>query len=88
MKYSEQPAQPLNRYQRRRAAKLERMLNSDIAESDFLWGAEEIGQAIGRTAEQVYNMHRAGMFKTAVRKFGHRTISGSRQRILEVLLGE
>jgi len=90
MKYSDQP-QPFdgNRHERRRAEKLARLRKrKGNSKNDFLWGAEEIGRAINRTPQQVYEMMRKGLFGDAVQKYGHRTMGGMRDRILQALLRE
>jgi hypothetical protein len=60
----------------------------DEAPDDILWGAKEIGDAINREPNEVYEMLRKGLFKTSVKKFGHRTMGGRRRHILEALFGE
>jgi hypothetical protein len=32
-----------------------RLVNAEIAPTDFLWGADEIGRAIGRNGRQAFN---------------------------------
>jgi len=60
----------------------------DDTADDFLWGARAIARATNLEVPQVYNMFRKGAFGTSVRKFGHRTMGGSRRRIKEALLGK
>ena len=49
--------------------------------SNAVWGAEAIGQEIGRTAEQVRHLHRTGALGDAVQKKGHRTLVGDRRKL-------
>jgi hypothetical protein len=50
-------------------------------DNDILWGAEAIGQVIGRTPKQIYYLIRIGALGNAARKLSHRTVIGSRSRL-------
>jgi hypothetical protein len=52
---------------------------------DLVWGAENIGREINRTAAQTRYLVSTGVLKGAVRKIGHRTIVGSRRRLRELI---
>jgi hypothetical protein len=49
--------------------------------NNVVWGAEAIGQIIGRSAEQVRYLQRLGVFGDAVRKVAHRTLIGNRRKL-------
>ena len=53
----------------------------DELETDAVWGAENIGRLIGRSAGQVYYLHSTGKLQGAVRKIGSRTLIGSRRAL-------
>ena len=48
---------------------------------EYAWGAEQIGEEIGRTAPQVYHLHETGFFGDAVVKAGHRRLLGFRSKL-------
>jgi hypothetical protein len=50
-------------------------------ESDAVWGAENIGREIGRTASQVYYLFREGHLDGAVTKLGPKTYVASRRKL-------
>jgi hypothetical protein len=50
-------------------------------QSDWAWGAEAIGQEIGRTASQVHYLHEAGLLGDATFKLGHKTLVGDRRKL-------
>jgi hypothetical protein len=49
-----------------------RLVNSpaEIAPSDFLWGADEIGRAIGRNGRQTHHLLTRGEIQCAKKKGG------------------
>lgn len=51
------------------------------AEADAVWGAENIGREIGRSAEQIYYLFRVGALEGAVTKLGRKTFVGSRRAL-------
>jgi hypothetical protein len=51
------------------------------AESDAVWGAENIGKEINRSAEQIYYLYRIGALAGAVTKLGPKTYIGSRRKL-------
>jgi hypothetical protein len=51
------------------------------AESDAIWGAENIGKEINRTAAQVYYLYREGHLDGAVTKLGPKTYVASRRKL-------
>jgi hypothetical protein len=53
----------------------------DSGDDDLVWGAENIGREINRTATQTYYLVATGALKGAVVKLGHRTIVGSRKQL-------
>jgi hypothetical protein len=55
--------------------------NRKTDDANVVWGAAAIGEEIDRTAEQVRYLFRTGAFGDAVRKFGHRTLAGDRDRL-------
>jgi hypothetical protein len=50
-------------------------------DGNVVWGAAAIGEEIDRTAEQARYLFRIGAFGDAVRKIGHRTLVGDRDRL-------
>ena len=54
-------------------------LSDDTA--DLVWGAENIGSEINRTAAQVCYLFGIGALDGAVAKLGHKTLVGSRKRL-------
>jgi hypothetical protein len=58
------------------------------AETDAVWGAENIGKEIGRTAEQVYYLYRIGALAGAVTKLGRKTFVGSRRELRNLPLSK
>jgi hypothetical protein len=50
-------------------------------EADAVWGAENIGREIGRTAAQVYYLYREGHLDGAVTKLGPKTYVASRRKL-------
>jgi hypothetical protein len=50
-------------------------------EVDAIWGAAAIGREIGRTAGQIYYLHRVGALKDAVVKLGPKTYVASRRKL-------
>ena len=64
-----------------------RLVNSpaEIAPSDFLWGAEGIGRAIGRNGRQAFHLLNRGEIKSA-KKVGGRWVV-SRAALLRELGG-
>ena len=48
---------------------------------DAVWGAENIGREINRSAQQVYYLHRIGVLAGAVTKLGAKTYIGSRRKL-------
>jgi hypothetical protein len=55
-----------------------------IDEQDLIWGGKAIGDEIGRSETQFYNLFRLGVFGDSVRKLGHRTFVGSRSRLRNI----
>jgi hypothetical protein len=51
------------------------------SESDAVWGAENIGKEIDRSAQQVYYLYRIGALAGAVSKLGPKTFIGSRSKL-------
>jgi hypothetical protein len=51
------------------------------ADSDAIWGAENIGKEINRTAAQVYYLYREGHLDGAVTKLGPKTYVASRKKL-------
>jgi hypothetical protein len=51
------------------------------AESDAVWGAENIGREIGRTAQQIYYLYGQGHLDGAVTKLGPKTYVASRRKL-------
>jgi len=49
-----------------------RKISTPESDDDILWGAEEIGAAIGRAAAQVYYLHSIGAIST--KKVGHKLL--------------
>jgi hypothetical protein len=64
-------------------------MKSDItdAPSDLVWGAENIGKEINRSADQVYYLHRTGLLDGAVTKLSHKLFVGSRRELRRLLPG-
>lgn len=56
-----------------------------VSDWDVLWGAEEIGQVIGRTARQTFHLLESGHLPA--KRIGGRWC-GSRKRILAALVGD
>jgi hypothetical protein len=52
--------------------------------SDWVWGAENIGRLIGRSASQVYYLHATGAFRDSVWKMGPKALVGSRSKLREL----
>jgi hypothetical protein len=50
-------------------------------DSDLVWGGEDIGREINRTATQVYHLYEIGALDGAVAKLGHKTFVGSRKAL-------
>jgi hypothetical protein len=50
-------------------------------DSDFVWGAVNIGRVINRTAGQTYYLYSTGALEGAVVKVGHRTLLGFKRRL-------
>ena len=50
-------------------------------EADAIWGAENIGKEINRTAAQVYYLYREGHLDGAVTKLGPKTYVASRKKL-------
>jgi hypothetical protein len=61
--------------------------NTTNAPSDLVWGAENIGREIGRSAAQVYYLHRTGLLDGAVTKLSHKLFVGSRRELRRLLPG-
>jgi hypothetical protein len=57
-------------------------MDSTDEKSDVIWGAAEIGRAIGRTKRQAFHMLSAGHLPA--RRIGNRWCA-SRQRLLELV---
>ena len=56
--------------------------NEDADTSDLALGREEIGKALGgRSPNQVSYLLAQGLLDGCVRRIGHRTIIGSKQRL-------
>jgi hypothetical protein len=53
---------------------------------DLLWGAAEIGRAIGRNGRQVFHLHRTGAVKS-IHKVGGKLVA-SRAPLLRELKGQ
>jgi hypothetical protein len=49
--------------------------------NDWVWGAEAIGDVVGRTPAQVRYLFSIGFFGDAVWKAGHKTFIGDRRRL-------
>jgi hypothetical protein len=58
------------------------------SDSDFVWGAENIGRELNRSAEQVYYLYRIGVLNGAVTKLGPKTFVGSRKRLQALPFGK
>ena len=58
-------------------AESSRLVNSpaEIAPSDFLWGADEIGRAIGRNGRQAFHLLNRGEIKSAKNVGGRWVVS-------------
>jgi hypothetical protein len=56
-----------------------------VSDSDVLWGAEEIGQVIGRTARQTFHLLESGHLPA--KRIGGRWC-GSRRKILAAVVGD
>jgi len=56
--------------------------------SDTVWGAEAIGAVIGVEAQRVYYLMKIGALNGAVKKFGHRTLAGSRRKLQALVTAE
>jgi hypothetical protein len=58
-------------------AESSRLVNSpaEIAPSDFLWGADEIGRAIGRNGRQAFHLLNRGEIKSAKKVGGRWVVS-------------
>jgi hypothetical protein len=54
---------------------------SNEKEPDAVWGAQNIGREIGRSAQQIYYLHRIGALKDAVSKLGKKTYVASRRKL-------
>ena len=48
--------------------------------SEFLWGADEIGAAIGRNPRQAHHLLTTGQIKCAMRKGGRRVANRAKLR--------
>jgi hypothetical protein len=55
--------------------------SDDNPESDLVWGSENIGKEINRTARQVHHLHEIGALEGAVAKLGHKTFVGSKRKL-------
>jgi hypothetical protein len=55
-------------------------------ESEFVWGGQAIADALGCSLETFYYLNTRGVFATAVRRLGHKTLVASRSRLREVML--
>jgi hypothetical protein len=53
----------------------------DDPADDWVWGAEKIGQLIGRSTTQVYYLHSSGLLRGATFKLGRKTLVGSRSKL-------
>jgi hypothetical protein len=53
---------------------------------DLVWGAENIGREINRTAAQTRYLVSIGALQGAVRKIAHRTLVGSRRRLRGLII--
>jgi hypothetical protein len=60
----------------------------DDKESDLVWGALGIGRVINRDEQQTYYLIRIGALKGAVSKLGHKTLVGSRSKLLQLPFGK
>ena len=58
----------------------------NIPEVDAIWGAEQIGAEIGRSAAQVRELFKAGVLKDSVQKLGHKTFLGSRAQLRKLAI--
>ena len=47
----------------------------------MIWGAENIGRYINRSANQVLYLHSTGALGDAVKKLGHRTLVGYPEKL-------
>jgi hypothetical protein len=56
-------------------------LSDDEAKTDTVWGAENIGKEIARSAQQVYYLYRIGALDGAVTKLGPKTFVASRRKL-------
>jgi hypothetical protein len=52
--------------------------------SDYVFGAAAIAAVTGQTPSQVYYWFRAGLYGNAVWKAGHKTLMGSRSRLMNL----
>lgn len=59
-------------------------LAASESEPDLIIGAENIAKHTGQKISSVYYWHSKGMYGDAVWKAGHKTLCGSRQRLLEL----
>ena len=48
---------------------------------DLIWGAENIGRFIGRTASQTYYLHQTGQLRGATFKVGRGRLAASRAKL-------
>jgi hypothetical protein len=53
----------------------------DAPDKDLVWGGENIGKEINRTARQVHHLFEIGALDGAVAKLGHRTLVGSKRKL-------
>ena len=66
----------LKRYDRKALKEAEAVLfspvvcSNSIVQTDFVWGADQIGQTIGRTARQAHHLLSTGQIKSAKKKGG------------------
>ena len=51
------------------------------ADSNTVWGCEEIGKIVGKTAPQVRYLFSIGAFGDAVKKLSHKTFAGDRSKL-------
>jgi hypothetical protein len=63
-----------------------RKISTPESDDDILWGAEEIGAAIGRAAAQVYYLHSIGAIST--KKVGHKLLIAERGELRRSLLAD
>lgn len=52
----------------------------------LIWGAAEIGKAIGRSEKQVYHLHNKGLL-TSIRKVGQQLVADADALQLEIARG-